>query len=220
MVVLLWHIWNRRNLKVHNDNVPPPWLTVLNARKLQQEFLGTLLNQPGSAISRPTSGTSWKKPKSDIIKINFDGAYRSTNGAAAVRVVARDNHGMVVAGCCKYIAESNNAFVVEAFACFEAILLALDRRWSKVEITGYAANVINMLNDPVSGISTLENYLTEARALMQQHPHLKIGYTPRSANVVAHTLANWALIQQTSFYFYFECPECISACALNDATFG
>ncbi|KAK8981786.1 hypothetical protein V6N11_049280 [Hibiscus sabdariffa] len=27
---------------VHGDNVPPPWLTFLNARKLQKEFLGTL----------------------------------------------------------------------------------------------------------------------------------------------------------------------------------
>ncbi|KAL4273424.1 hypothetical protein GQ457_13G008670 [Hibiscus cannabinus] len=56
---------------------------------------------------------------------------------------------MVVAGCCRYIAAANNVSVVEAFACFEAILLALDRGWSKVEITGDAANVINMLNDPV-----------------------------------------------------------------------
>ncbi|KAK8625902.1 hypothetical protein V6N13_057059 [Hibiscus sabdariffa] len=194
-----------RNLKVHDDNVPLPWLTVLNARQLQQEFLGTL-NQPGRVISRPTSGTNWKKLKSDVIKINFDGAYRSTDGATAVGVVARDNHRMVVAGCCKYIATTNNAFVVETFACFEAILLVLDRRWSEVEITCDVANVINMYNDLVSGISTLTNYLTEVRSLMQQHPHLKIGYTPHSANVVAHTLANWALIQKSSFYFYFECP--------------
>ncbi|KAL4283361.1 hypothetical protein GQ457_16G031550 [Hibiscus cannabinus] len=109
----------------------------------------------GSAISRPTSGTSWKKPKSDVIKINFDGSYRSTDGAASVGVVARDHHGMVVASCCKYIATATNASVVEAFACFEAILLALDRGWSEVEITGDAANVINILNDPVSGISNL-----------------------------------------------------------------
>ncbi|KAL4388185.1 hypothetical protein GQ457_09G012120 [Hibiscus cannabinus] len=149
--------------EIYDDNVPPPWLTVLNARQMQQEFLGTL-NQPGSAVYRPTFGTSWKKPKSDVIKINFDGAYRSTDGAAAVGVVARDNHGMVVVGCCKYIAAANNASVVEAFACFEAILLALDRGWSEIEITGDAANVINILNDPVSGILTLANYLTEARA--------------------------------------------------------
>ncbi|KAK8651650.1 hypothetical protein V6N13_141239 [Hibiscus sabdariffa] len=103
---------------VHDDNVPPPWLTVLNARQLQQELLGTL-NQPESAISRPISNTSWKKPKNGVIKINFD-------GAAVVGVVAIDNHGMVVASCCKYTATSNNASVVEAFACFEAILLALD----------------------------------------------------------------------------------------------
>ncbi|KAK8573695.1 hypothetical protein V6N13_009783 [Hibiscus sabdariffa] len=81
-----------------------------------QEFLGTL-NQSGKVISRPTSITSWKKPKSDTIKINFDGTYRSTDGEEAVGVVARDNHEMVVAGCCKYIEAVNNAFVVEAFAC-------------------------------------------------------------------------------------------------------
>ncbi|KAK8633413.1 hypothetical protein V6N13_014259 [Hibiscus sabdariffa] len=162
----VWELY-LRNLKVHDDIVSPPWLMVLNARHLQQEFLGTL-NLPGRATSHPTSITSWKKLKGDTIKINFDGAYHFTDGTTTVGVVARDNHGMVVAGCCKYIEAKNNAFVVEAFACFEAILLALDHGWLKVEITGDNANVINMSNDSVVGISNLANYLTEARALLQQ----------------------------------------------------
>ncbi|KAE8657586.1 hypothetical protein F3Y22_tig00116989pilonHSYRG00454 [Hibiscus syriacus] len=31
-IVLLWNIWNRRNLKVHGDGTQPPWLIVHNAR--------------------------------------------------------------------------------------------------------------------------------------------------------------------------------------------
>ncbi|KAK8636301.1 hypothetical protein V6N13_005005 [Hibiscus sabdariffa] len=38
----------------------------------------------------------WKKPGSGVIKINVDGAWHATTRTAAIGIIARDNHGMMI----------------------------------------------------------------------------------------------------------------------------
>ncbi|KAK8660525.1 hypothetical protein V6N13_051451 [Hibiscus sabdariffa] len=126
--------------------------TILNAGQLQHEFnetQGTIFN----GVTRPSSYVQWLKPDADTIKINLDGACRSTDGAAAVGV-AQDNNGQVLAGCSKLILSATYASLIE----------------------GDAANVIHMLKDPREDISTLASYLTDARRMIRQHSNLTVNY--------------------------------------------
>ncbi|KAE8677494.1 hypothetical protein F3Y22_tig00111506pilonHSYRG00107 [Hibiscus syriacus] len=125
------------------------------------------------------------------VYINADGA-RSSSGSPALGIVARDYSGLVVAA---------QAVPIEAAAITNGLRLALELDYQHVRLESDAANVVHQLLSTQADLSSLGFHLAEARALLQDHPHVGVHTIRRSINVVAHTLAQFALgLHQPCFY--------------------
>ncbi|KAK9016774.1 hypothetical protein V6N11_079268 [Hibiscus sabdariffa] len=68
LVVLLWNIWNRSNLQAHYEKVPPTWLTIINAKNLQENFQAARVVTSMRQDNR-IHGHQWKKPTGTKIKV-------------------------------------------------------------------------------------------------------------------------------------------------------
>ncbi|KAK8633460.1 hypothetical protein V6N13_014306 [Hibiscus sabdariffa] len=66
LVVLLWNIWNRSNLQAHYEKVPPTWLTIINAKNLQENFQAARVVTSMRQDNR-IHGHQWKKPTGVVV---------------------------------------------------------------------------------------------------------------------------------------------------------
>ncbi|KAE8681243.1 hypothetical protein F3Y22_tig00111332pilonHSYRG00015 [Hibiscus syriacus] len=197
-LALLWNIWNRRNDMVHNGEMQTDRNVVVSSSNLIEEFRKV---KKVDAIDRDEVGFSrfrgWIKPGQDEIKVNVDGAFCKENRKAAIGVVARDSHGMVIAGLAKKINPPSSAESAEVAAFTEGIKLAIENGWNRVIIEGDAISIVNRLankrTEKIQDLSTIGLLLNEARLLLTRAPTIKVHYVCREANRVAHTLAHWAL---------------------------
>lgn len=95
LVFLLWHIWNRRNDKVFNDNGVPRGIIVDRVRCLVDDFNTYTTRVYGVVCRPPSSPNIWNAPPPNMIKINYDTSLR-TEGWVGMGVVSRDHNGDVI----------------------------------------------------------------------------------------------------------------------------
>ncbi|KAK8483020.1 hypothetical protein V6N12_038821 [Hibiscus sabdariffa] len=112
-----------------------------------------------------------------------------TSAHSILVVVARDNTGQVLACCSKCTTGAADASIVEAFPCYEAILLSSDKGWRRVLIEDDAANVINYLQASPDDTSMLAQTLSEAKIMLQQHPHIALAFCQRGVNDAANMVS-------------------------------
>ncbi|KAE8666664.1 Protein NRT1/ PTR FAMILY 2.7 [Hibiscus syriacus] len=197
-LALLWNIWNRRNDMVHNGEMQSDRDVIVRSSSLIEEYHKVT---KVDAIVRDEVGFSryrgWIKPGQDEIKVNVDGAFCKDSRVAAIGVVARDSHGMVIAGLAKKINPPCSAESAEVVAFTEGIKLAFENGWNRVVIEGDAISIVNRLANKRTGkiqdLSTIGLLLNEARLLLVRAPTFKVHYVCRDANRAAHSLVHWAL---------------------------
>ncbi|KAK8987012.1 hypothetical protein V6N11_055329 [Hibiscus sabdariffa] len=143
------------------------WLLSMNTRHLQKEYLAD--QSLHSPVQQSTLlAHKWRPPTADTVKVNFDKAFDPNIGAA-------------------------DASIVEAFPCYEAILLSSDKGWRRVLIEDDAANVINYLQASPDDTSMLAQTLSEAKIMLQQHPHIALAFCQRGVNDAANMFHSYGL---------------------------
>ncbi|KAK8564521.1 hypothetical protein V6N12_036644 [Hibiscus sabdariffa] len=182
LIVLLWKIWNRRNDKVHNDTLTRSRATIEAASLLQREFCMAHATESRPRIARQTP--IWRKPIAGMVKINVDGAYSPTSRHATVRIVARDDDGMVLAGLAKRLEGIQNAGLAEAAAFHEGIQLEIDMGWTNANVEGDAMDIVNRLGNPDEDISTIRVHLERDRRILKVYKDITINYVNMVANSI------------------------------------
>ncbi|XP_057863873.1 uncharacterized protein LOC131071919 [Cryptomeria japonica] len=84
----------------------------------------------------------WTPPEKGWIKINFDGASRGNPGPSGVGVIARDDHGNILAIAAKRMVDGSNN-VAECQAAMEAILMVGKLGVKKLHLEGDSQVVVN-----------------------------------------------------------------------------
>ncbi|KAL4303284.1 hypothetical protein GQ457_10G009540 [Hibiscus cannabinus] len=200
LLVLIWNIWNRRNMWVHQTQLIPAKLVAdyaqMVATEIQDATEAPLNPVPGIVESR------WKKPTPGYIKINVDGAWSQEMNLATVGVVARDHHGMVIDARVARVEGSHTAETIEAYAFAGGIRMELSNDWQMVKIEGDAMVVVAKLNAPSLDRSVAASYLGEAWEALRANSEFTVHYTNRSCNQVAHNLAHWMFTLIEHFVFF------------------
>ncbi|KAL4368004.1 hypothetical protein GQ457_05G011570 [Hibiscus cannabinus] len=195
LITLIWNIWNRRNRLIHQNQLLPAKLVVDYAQLLVGEIQGLDTTAP-QPVSPNVVTPRWTKPEAGKIKINVDGAWSKERNIAAIGVVARDQHGMVI----------------------EA--KAFSNGWQDWIVEGDAANIVTKLNSITLDRSVAASFLKEAHEALLTCPGSVVSYIPRDCNRVAHTLAQWQLNSNVQFTFNFITPNCIEDFVMDDAIYG
>ncbi|XP_039020531.1 uncharacterized protein LOC120152374 [Hibiscus syriacus] len=116
----------------------------------------------------------WTKPIEGFFKINVDSAFSAQNEVVAIRVVARDHHGMVMGGSTQKLEGTHTAESTEAKAFTEGIRMAIENGRENVIIEGDAISIVNRLTNQNEDLSMLGLLRNEAHALLESSSTFKV----------------------------------------------
>ncbi|KAK8572928.1 hypothetical protein V6N12_028968 [Hibiscus sabdariffa] len=111
LIVLLWNIWNHRNRWIHSGQLIPARLVAEYAQLVHGDYEQVAENLGDSIPCAQEK--KWRKPEPGVIKINVDGAWNVTTRMAAIGVIVRDHHGMMIDGCAKMMEGAHTAETVK-----------------------------------------------------------------------------------------------------------
>ncbi|KAK8484185.1 hypothetical protein V6N11_030987 [Hibiscus sabdariffa] len=133
LVLILWNLWNRRNLWIHDSRLQPVWATVTAASLLHGDFLAANDNGKHPRARPLLSTPTWSPPPAGTIAITVDGAFTQAQGAG-IGVVARDSAGTVLGGFAQHSVVPGSSASAEAAAVLVGLHFACEQGWSTVVI--------------------------------------------------------------------------------------
>ncbi|KAL4324720.1 hypothetical protein GQ457_11G026460 [Hibiscus cannabinus] len=216
LLSVLWGLWRRRNTWVHERSLYPLHLVVEDVVLLCLDYASA---STSIQVSRPLLllPPHWRPPPVGSVKVNVDGAFLPFARLGAIGVIARDRSGAVLGGFAKHIPIQGPTSSVEVAALFTGLEFAVANAWPTALIESDAAVLVNKLHRPTADLSLLEDMLAPSRALLASNAaRFRVGFTPRLANIVAHTLASWACHNNDVITFSSVCPEFISRIVFDD----
>lgn len=89
---------------------------------------------------------SWQAPPAPFMKVNFDAGFLSSD-SFQVAVVAHDEEGHCLGWSVRKLPGTLSPVVAEASAARHAILMAIEKGWSHIQLEGDCMQVINAFND-------------------------------------------------------------------------
>ncbi|TVU45579.1 hypothetical protein EJB05_05069, partial [Eragrostis curvula] len=146
LLMVLWRVWNVRNGVLQagenisiGDSVEflKRYMAALLQIRQQEPVPDdkgkkSLFRQKLCSMPRAvTTDKRWVPPDKNVLKINVDGAFMESSGAAAVGVVIRDNTGSPLLTAWRILFYCRDAEEAEITACLEGIKLAA--RWDDRE---------------------------------------------------------------------------------------
>ncbi|OMO92966.1 hypothetical protein COLO4_17181 [Corchorus olitorius] len=133
----------------------------------------------------------WKKLETGSSKINCDGAFEENSGAAAIKIIMRDEHGSIIDGVAK---EVSVLFGVEseALAVKEAVSLAVRRSLDSVTIETDSAIVQQSIgNYPKENVRDwrIVPIIQDIKASLNSFTAPNLRWVSRKANIAANWVA-------------------------------
>ena len=137
---------------IMKNGSPNPSLVIENIKRgwLNWEEARVSVLQSSQSISR--APTLWTPPPVDVVKINFDGAWKESNLNSGVGVIIRSHMGFSIAGASLFRSH-NSAVEAEAEALLYGLRMAVVLKLEKIIVEGDYQEVIKALSDSSSSLS-------------------------------------------------------------------
>ncbi|KQJ87215.1 hypothetical protein BRADI_4g09840v3 [Brachypodium distachyon] len=121
VVALLWCWWTERNKANRGEHI----VSLNEFQATVMHFLldwQSLMPNVKNLVSKPVF--SWKRPPTEFVKINIDGAFDAGTGHGGWGCLARDSDGDIVFAAAGYVEHAAEALQTEAHAFIRGILCA------------------------------------------------------------------------------------------------
>ena len=190
----VWMIWNQRNRV--RLNLPAESLHQLahTARTWLLEFQRrNVVRAPQVQQGTRRARSRWKPPRSEFLKINYDGAIFPNENKSGIGVVIRDGDGEVIASCSKLLHQAYSSREVEAMAAVTALSLASDIGVQQAILEGDSLEVFKAQTDDSVPLAPFGLFIDEVKSLSSQFVKLLYSHTFREGNSLAHGLARHAI---------------------------
>ncbi|KAK3230321.1 hypothetical protein Dsin_002202 [Dipteronia sinensis] len=211
LCVFLWRIWWRRNLLVHqassrcDENVVRWALNFVNELR---EACSLNVTHSISSVQLQQQVVQWCSPVVGIYKVNTDAAIQSAHNRVGIGIMIRDNMGNVM-GCSTQVLEACfSPQVAEATAILRGISFAIDSGLLLTVFESDAKVVVDLINSGTAPRDETGTVIADILRLIHSH-HFQVSFAPRSANMIAHSLAKLSFSFEDRFYLetYPPCLE-------------
>ncbi|KAL6216882.1 hypothetical protein ACLB2K_010100 [Fragaria x ananassa] len=189
----MWEIWKHRCSVIMKNGSPNPCLVIENIKRgwLNWEEARVSVLQSSQSISR--APTLWTPPPVDVVKINFDGAWKESNLNSGVGVIIRSHMGFSIAGASLFRSH-NSAVDAEAEALLYGLRMAVVLKLEKIIVEGDCQEVIKALSDSSSSPSwRISPILKKVAHLVPFFRSIHWNWVPREANRPANAAAKLAI---------------------------
>lgn len=196
VLMTCWCIWNWRNSFIWCQKLLPISSTIVFAHSYLQNwwiarsFLHADQEPPSDLPFR--ANTCWVAPPEGRLKLNVDAAIHAAENRTGYGFIVRDHRGHQVAAQSHSSLGLHQPAVAECVGVREALSWLKLQRLSHVDIETDSLVVAAFFQHfylPFSDFSGLQLVLDDYKFLLEQLVDVLISFIPRSANYVAHTLA-------------------------------
>lgn len=164
ILMIAWGIWKNRNEVRHGGRRLIAVEIAHQARRLLEEFSAAQLHHQDT----PPSTVGWILPPSGWYKVNTNGAVFTKYKSAGIRVIARDDHGHVVAAMSKKLELPLGPLDVEAKAMEIATTFATDIGLQDVIFEGDNLVVCSALQGDSEASLAIANIIASTLQHLQQ----------------------------------------------------
>ncbi|KAL5825766.1 hypothetical protein ACOSQ3_021829 [Xanthoceras sorbifolium] len=160
----------------------------------------------------------WQAPCVGAFKINVDAACNRSGSRSGAGIVIRNAQGTVVDAAALVFQGFSSVEVAEARAILGGLSLAVDNGWYPIFIESDSLNVVRLCKGDSFSLSEIDNVIHDIRSLLIQAGDVSIAFVPRSCNVVAHSVARWALCSDCSVFWNAVIPSWLVSLASVDVS--
>ena len=219
VLVQAWLIWNQRNRVVHGGKFHDlGWLNNWVTDFLEEFWIASILMGPahGGQSSRDT----WQPPPPLIFVLNFDAALFSAFNSSSFGAIIRNEKGEVMVAMIAKGLEVSCSEEVEFLACRKAIEFAIDASFSELVIEGDNSFVMKAVLALQDDYSLLGNVIRDIHHLVRNLQWVRIEFTRRGQNRVAHELAQFARNIGQDLFWTEDVPPIAREALYQDANFS
>lgn len=194
MVALCWSIWHSRNLLIFKNKREDSQSSVVAAEAVVQAYrrIQMPLMQEGSKHEDVVQ-MRWKPPPAGWFKANVDAAVKIDQQRTGLGVVIRNPEGKVVAAAMKTTIFLDKVDYAEAEATQFGLEIAEQAGCIPVIMESDSQEVVSLMSCKKSTRTEIFWVVAEVHDRIKRLKHVKVQYTPRNCNSVAHSLAKLAL---------------------------
>ncbi|KAK3219281.1 hypothetical protein Dsin_013251 [Dipteronia sinensis] len=215
LCVILWRCWWRRNQLVHHVEARSDEDIVEWAGNFLDEFRKAEEGKSDkSIVPKFNQNTRWGGPLDGMLKINTDAAVCSNRKIIGIGIVIRDHEGCVLGCSSLSIVANYSPQVAEATAILRGILFAVDTGLLPAVVESDAKSVVDLIIAVAPPLGNVGTVITDILRLTK-HYNIRVLFTPRCANMVAHILAKVPPVAEDRFYLE-EYPSHVENFVLAD----
>ncbi|XP_015383105.1 uncharacterized protein LOC107175839 [Citrus sinensis] len=194
LVACFWSIWHARNLFLFEGKKADPLVSMAKAEAVLDSYKRVKIPSSSHLESKITvKQQRWKPPPQGWIKINVNAATKIEKQVAGLGIVLRDFNGSVVAAAVKPSKFYGDIIFAEAEAIEWGLQVARFISMASIIVEIDSQGVSDLLNNKKSNRSEVFWVILEIQELVKDFCNVKVQYTPRHCNSIAHSLARLAL---------------------------
>ena len=208
LVACFWSIWHARNLFLFEGKKVDPLVSMAKAEAVLDSYKRVKIPSSSHLESKITvKQQRWKPPPQGWIKINVDAATKIEKQVAGLGIVLRDFNGSVVAAAVKPSKFYGDIIFAEAEAVEWGLQVARSITMASIIVETDSQGVSDLLNNKKSNRSEVFWVISEIQELVKVFCNVKVQYTPRHCNSIAHSIARLALGCEESVIWKNPFPE-------------
>ncbi|XP_027125094.1 uncharacterized protein [Coffea arabica] len=197
-ISILWQIWKARNKEVF-ERINPTSNKIV--KKAQEEWIEyeltkeTEREEPGNAaMSQQQQQQSRRKTsKEGVIKLHIDAVISARMIRTRQGIIARNWIGEIVKAKGIVHQRKSEASMVEALAIRNALVMAKDAGWTKIEVCTDCKSVVDQINTRNVNNYNIATVLEDIQELRQWFQSCSFSFVHRAENRCSHELAQFAV---------------------------
>jgi ribonuclease HI len=212
MMVAAWYLWWQRRQHVKSEPIQTPERAAISIKVLATNY--TRAYTAGQPMR--IHDHMWKKPISDVVKINVDAAFQAETLSGATGAIARDGRGNFIAAATWFVPHVVGVDSAEMTAIRNGLYLAERIGCNKVIIESDSSFVAEAVQQPDTYVGSDVAMVLECKQLAMDFASVSYTQCPREANEVAHSLAKNSFSEKSSLFWESVIPDFISHSIVND----
>ncbi|XP_024640655.1 uncharacterized protein [Medicago truncatula] len=157
----------------------------------------------------------WQIPEYGRLKCNVDASFHRASDRAGISCCVRNDAGLFVSALTSWMRPKLSPHEGEALGLWHAMSWALSSGFHNVIFETDSKMLVDVVHSDNAGISEFYVIVSKIRGLLALHYNFEVKFVRRQANMVAHTLANVAILN-ASRHIYDYAPLCIQHYLRND----
>ncbi|KAL9435897.1 hypothetical protein AB3S75_022042 [Citrus x aurantiifolia] len=194
VIALCWIIWSARNHVLFRGKRDEPCIIAAKAEAIVDSF--KRIQAPGRILTagdQMTARASWSPPPSGWVKINVDVAINLEEHRVGLGIIIRDANKDVIAAAVTSTKLHSDVTFAEAEAIKWGLSVAVEKGLARVIVESDSQEAVDFVNNRKSSRTEIQWLVAETQSSLRDFSAWKIQQTPRSCNVIAHSIVKLTL---------------------------